>query len=65
MKAKMIEMEHEAKQERERTEVERVQKLTALTDRLQLTPDASADDRAGWEQEVKGLQHRVTIPAYK
>ena len=65
MEAKIREMEREAKLERERTEAEYDQKLAALTFRLQHTPNASAVDRSSWEQEIKRLQDRVTIPIYK
>ena len=62
--ARMREMEEEAKQDRERAEAEYNQKLAALTDRLQQTPNASAEDRVEWEQEIRRLQDRVTVPIY-
>ena len=63
--AKMKEMEQEAKEGRERAEAEYDRKLAALTSRLRHTPNASAADRAEWEQEIRRLQDRVTIPIYE
>ena len=63
--AKMKEMEQEAKEERERAEAEYDRKLAALTSRLQHAINASAGDRAEWEQEIRRLQDRVAIPIYK
>ena len=63
--ARMREMEEEAKQGREQAKVEYDQKLAALTDRLQRTPNAAAADRAGWEQEIRRPQDRVTISIYE
>ena len=63
--ARMREMEEEAKQDRERAEAEYDQKLAALTSCLQLMADASAADRARWEQEIRRLRDRVTIPIYE
>ena len=65
MDAKLKELDQEAKQEKERAEAEYDRRLAALTSSLQRTPKASAIDRAGWEQEIKKLQDRVTIPIYK
>ena len=62
MRAKIKEMEQEAKRERERAKAEYDQKLAALTDRLRCSQNASATDREGWEQEIKRLQDRITIP---
>ena len=59
MEARIEEMERERKQ----AEAEYDQKLAKLTSRLQPTPDAPADDRAGWEQEAKN--GRITIPIFK
>ena len=63
--ARMKELEQEIKRERERAEAEYDRKLAALTSHLQRTPNASAADRAGWEQGIKELQNRVTIPIYE
>ena len=61
----MKEREQEMKQEleeRERAEAEYDQNLAVLIGRLQHAPNAPAAERAGWEQEIKKLQDRITIP---
>ena len=69
MEAKMKEMEQEVKQEemqeRERAEAEYNRRLATLTNKLQRKPYAPVADRAVWEQEIKKLQDRITIPIYK
>ena len=65
VEAKVKEMEQETRQERERVKVEYDQKLAVLTDRLQHTPNASATERAVWEQDIKHLQDRLTVPIYQ
>ena len=62
--AKMKEVEQGVEKEREQVEVEYDRNLAILIDRLQRAPNASAADRAGWEQEIKRLQDRITIPIY-
>ena len=64
MEARMKELDQEAKQEKERAQAEYDQKLATLTSRLQRRPNAPAIDRAEWEQEIRRLQDRVTIPIY-
>ena len=64
-KEKMTTKRREMEQERKQTEAGYDRKLTALRDKLQYTPTASADDREGWEQEIKKLQDRITIPIYE
>ena len=63
--AKIKEMEQEKEKEKERAEAEYGKKLAYLTSRLQRTPNGSATERAGWRQEIKKLQDRVTIPIYE
>ena len=63
MRAKMKEMERRAKQERERVEVE--VDRSSVTSRPPLTRNSSVADRVGWEQGVKKLQGRITIPIYE
>ena len=65
MEERMKEMQREAKLERERAEAEYDRKLAVFTDRLERTPDAPAFTRARWEQEIKKLQDRITIPIYQ
>ena len=65
MAAKIREMERETRQARERAKAEYDWELAILTGHNQRTPDASADDRAEWEQEIKKLQDRITIPIYE
>ena len=62
--AEMREMEREAERDREWAKAKYDQKLAALTSRLQHTQNAPAAERVGWEQEIKKLQDRVTIPTY-
>ena len=54
-----------AEAEKEPAEAEYDRNLAILIGRLQHTPDASAADRAGWEQEIKKLQDRIKIPIRK
>ena len=54
----MREMEQEGKQ----AEAEYDRNLAILIDRIQSVPNASAADRAGWEQEIKKLQGHVVVP---
>ena len=65
MAAKIRQMERETRQARERAKAEYDWELAILTGHNQRTPDASADDRAEWEQEIKKLQDRITIPIYE
>ena len=62
---KMKETEQKIKGERQRAEAEYKGKLATLASRLQRTPNVPVTDRAGWKQEIKELQDRVTIPIYK
>ena len=55
-------VDQEVDQGRDQVEAEYDRNLTILIDRLQRAPNASAADRAGWEQEIKRLQDRITIP---
>ena len=59
------EMEEEAKREREQAEAAYDKKLEAVRKQPERTPNASADDREGWEQEIKLLQDRLTVPIYE
>ena len=60
VKARMREIEEEAKLDRERAEAEYDQKLVVLR-RIQNTRTA---DREGWGLEVRKLQDRITVPIY-
>ena len=65
MENRIKEMQAEVEKERERTVAEYDQKLRALTTRLQQSPNAPPEERAGWEEEIRKLQDRVTVPIYK
>ena len=65
MADRMREIEEELKREREQADAVYDEKLAAIRKQLERTPTASADDPEGWEQEIKMLQNRVTIPIYE
>ena len=63
VRAKVKEMEQEAKQRGKWPEAEWDRKLATLSGRLR-TAGGYAADRARWEEEIKRLQDRVSIPIY-
>ena len=65
MADRMREIEDELKREREQAEAAYDKKLEAVRKQLERTPTASSGDREGWEQEIKLLQDRVTVPIYE
>ena len=65
MMAEMREVEERAKREREQVIADHDRELAALTERLDLTPDAFADERAWLEQEIKVMRDSVTVPIYE
>ena len=65
METMMREIQAEAEKERERTVAGYDQKLRVLTTHLQRSPHTRPEERAGWEEEIKKLQDRVTVPIYE
>ena len=62
VEAEISEMGQAREQEREQAETQHDRNLAILIDRLERAPNASAADQAVWEQEIKRLQDRITIP---
>ena len=65
MEAELEEIERRVKKETEKVETEHRRRVADIQRRLQDTVDASAADRAKWEQELERLQDRFGIPIYK